>query len=138
MGALFAGMLANETLVDRAVFIAGGLPVSEVAARSLHPRLLTIRHWRRKNCGIKDQETHRRKLRESIEKVLDETRAPRVGRKDLVVMGSRDLIIPTDTQHALARKLGSPDVIRISGGHLMTILMSEIWYADHLCTHLAN
>lgn len=135
MGALFGAMAASHADVDRTALIVAGDSCAEIAARSRHPRLRALKRTRCRREAL-DDEGYLRRLRQSFTVDIDAAVGPRPGRRDLVIIGQRDQIVPTRNQWRLARLLRPEGVLRVPHGHLLTIVFAQLFLAGRLVRHL--
>lgn len=137
MGALFAGMAAAKTdEIESLALVVGGAPIYQIAAESWHPALLSIRRSRDSTYGRLRSSAYVQKLRRSIDVDLADVARPKRGRRDLLVIGKNDWIIPTARQYDLARRLKPEKTIEVNGGHLAAMVMAETYYARQIREHL--
>ncbi len=139
MGAFFAASLAAKREdIHKLVIIAGGCPVSEIVSRTWFFPLLKIRAWRKRHYAVTNEKDYSRRLERAVKTEPGKRLAPRPTRDDLMIVGSRDWIMPTRNQLRLAQQLRNPKIIKVSGGHFKTIVYANTFLVSRIVEHVED
>lgn len=137
MGAIKASLLAAvDQRINASVIILGGGNMPELITKSkeagIQERVAKL--MKDKNLSSSEELLHHLKQHISIDPL---TYAPYIdARKVLMVMASRDHVVPYHCQRELWRAIGQPECLILPTGHVSSILyifqMRGLWFYDGL------
>ncbi len=141
VGALFGiSALVRIPSVDRAVLIVGGVPFTEVIARSDTKDMIRLREERRKRFGVTGDKDYVDRLNAVFKwNDLDRLSADVLKNKNLLlIMGAEDYGVPTLNQRNFAARFPGAQAIVHDSGHFGTIVKSFFLDFDTIIKFLDN
>lgn len=141
VGALFGiSALSRIPSVQRAVLITGGVPFTEIIARSDTRDMIHLREERAKKFFVNGDADYVARLNSVFQwNDLDRLNGGTLpDKKIMLVVGEKDAGVPTANQHKLIERFPHAKVIRHNNGHLMTIVKSFLWDFKTIIKFLDN